>query len=168
MDQVIFMSKLHPLSVPLYQMAFSILKEEDAAKDHLQELYIKLWVKRNELENIQNLKNFALKSMRNLCLDTLRSETHFDTLMTDLPSAGPGTLEKIEQKSLMKLIGQMIGRLPEMQRSIMRLRDIEGLDITEIAFIMSITENAVTANLSRARKKIREQLTALDTNLNRV
>ena len=88
MDQVIFMSKLHPLSVPLYQMAFSILKEEDAAKDHLQELYIKLWEKRNELENIQNLKNFALKSMRNLCLDTLRSETHFDTLMTDLPSAG--------------------------------------------------------------------------------
>jgi RNA polymerase sigma-70 factor (ECF subfamily) len=52
----------------------------------------------------------------------------------------------------------MINQLPELQRTIIRMRDVEEMDIAEIAFITSISENAVGVNLSRARQKIREQI----------
>lgn len=48
--------------------------------------------------------------------------------------------------------------LPEMQRTIIRMKDVEEMEITEIAGMMSITENAVAVNLSRARKKLREMI----------
>jgi len=52
----------------------------------------------------------------------------------------------------------MIDLLPEMQRAIIRMKDVEEMEVAEIAEIMSITENAVTVNLSRARKKLREMI----------
>jgi len=45
-----------------------------------------------------------------------------------------------------------------MQRSIMRMRDVEEMEISEIAYIMNLTENAVTVNLSRARTKVKTQI----------
>ena len=52
----------------------------------------------------------------------------------------------------------MIDNLPELQRTIIRMRDVEEMEISEIAYITSLTENAVSVNLSRARQKIREQI----------
>lgn len=52
----------------------------------------------------------------------------------------------------------MIDSLPELQRTIIRMRDVEGMDLKDIAFVTGISENAVSVNLSRARQKIRDQL----------
>jgi len=45
-----------------------------------------------------------------------------------------------------------------LQRTIIRMRDVEGMDLSEIAYITSLTENAVSVNLSRARQKIRQRI----------
>ena len=53
---------------------------------------------------------------------------------------------------------QLINQLPEAQRKIMHMRDVEEIEIVEIAEVMNMTQNAVAENLSRARAKIRNQL----------
>jgi RNA polymerase sigma-70 factor (ECF subfamily) len=158
MDQETFSNLLLIHSDQLYRLAKSILLDEDASKDCLQDLYIKLWEKREDLKDINNIRAFALKSIRNLCLDKLRRKKDTDILYEELESKDADIHDTVEQKDMMKMIKQLIDKLPELQRSIIRLRDVEGLEIKEIAYITSSNENAVTANLSRARQKIREQL----------
>jgi RNA polymerase sigma-70 factor (ECF subfamily) len=52
----------------------------------------------------------------------------------------------------------MIGNLPEQQRTLLQLRDIQGLEYTEIADITGLEVNAIRVNLSRARKKMRDNI----------
>ncbi len=163
MDQETFSNILLIYSDQLYRLAKSILSDEDASKDCLQDLYMKLWEKRDDLGEISNVRAFALKSIRNLCLDKLRRKKNMDILHEELESKDVDIHDTVEQKDMMKVIKGLIDKLPELQRSIMRLRDVEGLEIKEIAYIISSNENAVTANLSRARQKIREQLKHLIT-----
>ena len=144
-------------------MAKSILLDEEAAKDSVQDLYLKLWEKRTELNEIENLSAFAMKIMRNICLDKLRKKRETNVEMQDYSSLqNPVSLhEIIEQKDMTKIIKQYINQLPELQKTAVRLRDVEGCEIKEIAYITSSSENAVMANLSRARQKIREYLVKL-------
>lgn len=161
MDKIIFTEKIVELSDSLYRMARSILLDEEKAKDAVQDLLLKLWEKREKLDRVENLPLFALKSLRNLCLDNLRKKIVTNEIPQELLSTGPDLVEQLEQKYISKVVTRLINELPELQRSVMRLRDVEGYEIKEISFIMSSNENAVLVNLSRARKKIKEQLLAM-------
>ena len=163
MNQKTFFDKILIHKDPLYRLAKSILQDEEMAKDCLQDFYLKLWEKKSDLEEINNIRAFAMKSIRNLCLDRLRRTKETAILHEGLESYETNIYDAIEQKDMSKTIKMLINKLPELQRSIIRLRDVEGLEIKEIAYITSSNENAVTANLSRARQKIREQLKPLIT-----
>jgi len=160
MDSNTFSNKILIFSDKLYRMANSILLDEEAAKDCVQDIYVKLWEKRNGLNKIENLSSFVMKSMRNLCLDKLRKnkEINLETALCELKPDKITQHEILEQKDMTKLIKQYINQLPELQRTIIRLRDVEGFEIKEIAFITASNENAVTVNLSRARTKIRNAI----------
>ena len=153
-----FNSKILELADSLYRLAKSILQDEYAAQDAVQDLNLKLWEKRNDLEKIENITGFVLRSMRNLCLDKLRMEHKNDELSVNIEynEADPHT--QLEKKDMATRATILTNRLPELQRTIMRMRDVEGMEFDEIAEITLLTENAVRVNLSRARQKIREQL----------
>lgn len=146
------------LSDKLYRLALSILKDESSAKDALQELMMRLWEKRDQLEVIANHQAFVLTSMRNLCLDMLRKQTFTQEILAEAEYSAPNPHQQTEQTDMMNHIGSMIDALPEMQRTILRMKDVEEMELEEIAQIMSMTENAVTVNLSRARKKLRDMI----------
>jgi RNA polymerase sigma-70 factor (ECF subfamily) len=167
MDQKVFSNNILILADQLFRMAKSILLDEEDAKDCVQELYMKLWEKRNQLHKINNLTSFVMKSMRNLCLDKLRKKREIDLKISEneMKSDNISLQEVFEQKDMTKVIKQYINQLPELQRTIIRLRDVEGFEIKEIAYITASNENAVTVNLSRARQKIREHLIMLDVNI---
>jgi len=160
MDSNTFSNKILIFSDKLYRMANSILLNEEDAKDCVQDIYLKLWEKRNRLNKVENLSVFVMKSMRNLCLDKLRKNREIDleTAKCELNPDQVSLQENLEQKDMTKLIIQYINQLPELQRTIIRLRDVEGFEIKEIAYITSSNENAVTVNLSRARTKIRNAI----------
>ncbi len=141
-----------------YRMALSILKNESSAKDALQELMMRLWEKRDQLEAIANHQAFILASMRNLCLDMIRKSVHMLEIPADTEYNAPSPYQQAEQTDTINHISSMIDTLPEMQRTILRMKDVEGMELEEIARIMSMTENAVTVNLSRARKKLRDMI----------
>jgi len=135
-----------------------MLRNTDAAQDAVQELSMKLWEKRQNFDEVENIQAFTMKAMRNLCLDTIRQQKDEDELPAEYEHAEPNPHQQMEQKDMAKRIKDMIDNLPELQRTIIRMRDVEGMEIPEIAFITSLTENAVSVNLSRARQKIREKI----------
>jgi RNA polymerase sigma-70 factor (ECF subfamily) len=163
MDAAQFNSFILPLTDQLFRMAKSIVCNDEAAKDAVQELNAKLWENRSQLDKVQNLTAFAMKSMRNLCLDWLRTKKPNRDVPLDenLIATMPNPHQLIEQKDMTNYVKQLIDKLPELQRTIIHLRDVEGLEISEIATITATTENAVSVNLSRARQKIRKELMAI-------
>jgi len=160
MNKDTFLNKIVLFSDQLFRMANSILLDDEEAKDCVQDLYLKLWEKRNTLNDVENLSAFVMKIMRNLCLDKLRKKRvcELEQKEYELKHDEVTPYEIIEQKDMTKLIKHFINQLPELQKTIIRLRDVEGFEIKEIAFITASNENAVTVNLSRARQKIRDRI----------
>lgn len=158
MDRLTYNKTIIPLSDSLFRMAKSILQDEDEAKDTVQDLLLKFWEMRDQLSKLDNPKAFAFKSLRNRCLDIIRLRKEEGDLDDTNCDESPNPYEQIEIQDAVKQVYELIERLPELQRSILRMRDVEGMEIAEIAEIMDMKENAVSVNLSRARKKIREEM----------
>ncbi|MDR2127217.1 MAG: RNA polymerase sigma factor [Prevotellaceae bacterium] len=153
-----FNDKILKLADKTYRLAKSILYDEHAAQDAVQDLNLKLWEKRGKLDKIENITGFVLRAMRNLCLDRLRRKHVENELQNDLEYRESDPHSQLEKKDMATRATVLINQLPELQRTIIRMRDVEGLELDEIAEITSLTENAVRVNLSRARQKIRTQL----------
>jgi len=158
METTQFNQQILNSSDKLFRLAKSILRNADAAQDAVQDLIVKLWEKRFTLDEVENMQAFTMRSMRNLCLDTIRQQKDEVELPVEYEYKEPNPYHQIERKDLATRIRIMIDNLPELQRTIIRMRDVEEMEIQEIAYITSLTENAVSVNLSRARQKIREQI----------
>lgn len=153
-----FYNEIIPLSDSLYRMAYSILRDPDEAHDAVQELLLNLWEKRNELGNVRNLRAFIFRSMRNKSLDLLRKRKYNSNELSLNLVDENNPYKQTEQRDLVKRVQIIIDKLPKLQRTIIQMRDVEGMEIKEISEITEITENAVRVNLSRARQKVRNQL----------
>ena len=155
-----FKSEVLPIKNKLYRFALRILGDREEAQDIVQEIFVRLWSKRDKLREYRSLEAFAMTMTRNLCLDKIKSPSSrketFDesTAMTD--SRNPYT--STELSDTMKMVRMAMQALPEQQRMVIHLRDIEGCDFDEIAEVTGMSLNNVRVNLSRARKKIRDTL----------
>lgn len=158
MDSNQFKIQFQEFKDPMFRLAESILHDSEAAMDAVQDLNLKLWEKRTQLSGIENFRAFVYKSMRNLCLDKLRTNKKYMDFPSDMASDETDPHAYTENRDMVLKVKFCIDRLPELQGTTIRMRDIDGLEIAEIAIVLSITENAVTANLSRARKKVREMI----------
>jgi len=158
MESTQFNTQILNHSDKLFRFAKSILRNVDAAQDAVQELILKLWEKKDQLDEVENLQAFTMRSMRNLCLDTIRQRRDEVEIPIEFEYIEPNPYHQVERKDLATRIRIMIDNLPELQRTIIRMRDVEEMEIAEIGSVMSLTENAVSVNLSRARQKIREQI----------
>ena len=156
MDSSQFKLQILTISDKLFRLAKSILRSDDDAKDALQELNLKLWERKDQLDIVENFPAFAMRSMRNLCVDSIRITKDKTEITPDLIYDEPSPHLQIENSDMVSRIRFIIDRLPELQRTIIRMRDVEGLEISEIAYITNLTPNAVTVNLSRARQRIRD------------
>ena len=151
-----------PMSRKLYHFARVLLKDQAEAEDAVQEVCLKLWNMREKLEEFHNLEAFSMKVLKNWCLDRIKSKkpVYVDDFRTitvrQTDQENPHMI--MERHDLAGLLGNMLDKLPEQQRMAFQLRDIEGLDYEEIAEIMEMNKNNVRVALSRARKKMREEL----------
>ena len=168
MDSKQFNNQVITLSDKFFRLAKSILRNADSAQDAVQDLIVKLWEKRASLDEVENMPAFTMRVMRNLCLDSIRQQHDEKELPpeTEYPELNPH--QQTEQKDLVRQVKLLIDNLPELQRTIIRMRDVEGMEISEIAYITTLTENAVTVNLSRARQKIREKILIEQKRINEI
>ncbi|MFK8060765.1 MAG: RNA polymerase sigma factor [Polaribacter sp.] len=151
-----FKVTIFSLSERLFPLVARLLGDKTKAEDAIQEIMIKLWEKRNQLENHPNIKGFVFLTARNYCIDLLRkkrvfvseNEIHLNLLNdTNEPT-------QLESQELNEIINAILKQLPKQQREIFILRDLDGYDFTEIATIMEIKITYARVLLSRARKQI--------------
>lgn len=138
--------------------ARKLTDEPEDAEDAVQEVLLKLWNKRLELEQYRSIEAFAMTLTHNICIDMWRCKRN-DTLSLDIVQAASptGTPERLlEIKDEIHLMHEIIDSLPNLQRTIMRMKDIEGYETDEIAEITGCGPEAIRSNLSRARKKVRD------------
>lgn len=146
-----------PLRAKLLNYARKLTDEPEDAEDAVQEVLLKLWNKRLELEQYRSIEAFAMTLTHNICIDMWRCKRN-DTLSLDIVQAASptGTPERLlEIKDEIHLMHEIIDSLPNLQRTIMRMKDIEGYETDEIAEITGCGPEAIRSNLSRARKKVR-------------
>jgi len=158
MDKNSFDKLTLSLSDSLYRTAKSILRNEDEAIDAVQEVLLKLWEIRTDLASVDNQKAFVFKALRNKCLDIIKLRKQTIEVDENKLDEDLNPYEQLAMKDTVELVYRLIENLPELQRTVIRMRDVEELEIDEIAFVMGISNNAVSTNLSRARQKIRTQL----------
>jgi len=149
-----------PLKEKVSRLAFYMLSDRMEAEDATQEVFLKLWNLREDLLDVENMQAFVLRVTRNLCLDKIRAQnrrTQHDDLIGYMGAEKTeNPHERTESRDTLSVVKKMIATLPDTQRTVITLRDIEGLEFEEIAEITGLNENAIKVNLSRARKKIRD------------
>lgn len=159
MTHAIFKETVFCLKDEMYRFAKRFVMSSDEAEDVVQDLMMKFWQKREQLAAFGNLKSYAMKSVKNECLNRLK---HHDVKMgfADF-QIHRSELYQIETNNLKDQILGFIRQLPEKQKAVIHLKDVEEYEISEIAKMLEIEENAVRVNLMRARQKIKEQITKL-------
>jgi len=156
-----FKTDILPISNKLLRFALQILQDEEEAKDVLQDVFLKLWEKRNDLNKLENLEAFTMRMVRNRCLDVIRSRKTISMELIkkkNLPEEDNSGSNLLEDLDTLYLVKQIICSLPELQRTIIHLRDIEQLEYEEISKATDLNVNSIRVNLSRARKKVRDEM----------
>lgn len=149
------------MSNKLLRFAIQFTKNEEEAKDVIQDVFLKLWQKRQSLEKIDNLEAFAMRMTRNRCLDLFRSKRSIPVDEDELKRHNEEKQDlqlEVELSETAVIIKKLIGNLPDLQKKVMLMRDIQQLDYEEIAEKTNLNINAIRVNLSRARKKVRDEL----------
>ena len=156
-----FKTDVLPIHNKLLRFALQILQNEEEAKDVLQDIFLKLWQKRDELGKVENLEAFAIRMTRNRCLDLIRTRR---TISMEVVKKNNRMVEEssdtdyLENSEMATLVKRVISELPDLQRTVIHLRDIEQLEYEEIAEATELNVNAIRVNLSRARKKVRDEI----------
>ena len=144
----------------VFRFALRFLNDYDDAQDIAQDVFEKLWAKRKSLEKYDNIEALSLKMTRDLCLNRLKHQKVKKEKLKNMARNEKYLYYKAnyDEKEMEVIAKQLINNLPEKQKMVIQLRDVEGLEFEEISEILELNINAIRMNLSRARNKIREQL----------
>jgi RNA polymerase sigma factor (sigma-70 family) len=166
MNHELFESRVLPVKNKLFRFAFRLLGSSEEAKDVVQEVFLKVWNGRDRIDEVQNIEAWCMRITRNLSLDRLRFKKRRATNPIEegqeirMETLSPH--EKAEIHESMERINDMIAALPEKQRQVIHLRDIEGYSYNEICDILELDMNQVKVNLFRARTAVREKLVKIN------
>jgi RNA polymerase sigma-70 factor (ECF subfamily) len=135
-----------------------LLDDKPEAEDVTQEVMMKLWEMREKLDGYQSIEALAMTTTRNLSLDKIRHQKVRWLHAGNLKPEAEYNDNALEKNDLDTWVKKIMGQLPEIQQTIMHLRDVEGMEYEEIAPIVDMNIETIRVNLSRARKKVREEL----------
>ena len=160
MNQYDFVQIINPFRDKLFRLAKRLLVSTEEAEDATQEVLAKLWNKNNSLNKYNSIEALAMKITKNYCLDQLKSKRASNLPIThnnyiDQQSTAE---QKTEVNDCLQWVEKIINQLPEQQRILIQLRDVEQYEYAEIAQIVNMTESAIRTTLSRTRKTIREKM----------
>lgn len=155
-----FKEKVFVLKDKLYRFSKQLISDEMDAQDIVQDVLMKLWAMRDELHRYESIEAFAMTMTRNRSLDKIRQKKlRFDKtneIRRDFEIVDNSN--GYENQEIKVLIRKSINGLTEPQKTIMFLRDIEGYEFDEIEPLVNMNTETIRVNLSRARKKVREEL----------
>ncbi|MBQ8603034.1 MAG: RNA polymerase sigma factor [Bacteroides sp.] len=143
----------------LLRLAVRYMEDTDEAEDIIQDVLLKLWFLRANLDRYRSVDALAMVITKHLCINQLRkSKAEFVDLEQSIGmDSGEAADKSLLESEEMEEVLQAITTLPDLQQAVLRMKHIEGFEVEEIARLTGSTLIAVRTNLSRARKRIREQ-----------
>lgn len=154
-----------PLKDKLFRLALRITFDRAEAEDVVQDTMIRVWNKCEEWTQFGSIEAYCLTVAKNLAIDRSQKKEAQNVELTpemEEESEISGPYDQLVNNERMSIIHRLINELPEKQRLIMQLRDIEGESYKEIAKILNLTEEQVKVNLFRARQKVKQRYLEID------
>jgi RNA polymerase sigma-70 factor (ECF subfamily) len=156
-----FANIIMPIKDKLYRFALRMLRDPAEAEDVVQEVFIKVWDRRNDLDRYRSLEAWCMTLTRNLSIDKTRSR-HNKTrdIEESYGLASPTTSpeKQTELNDTMDQLRQIMHELPDNHRVAIHLRDIEGMSYQEISETMDVSLDLVKTYIFRGRQKIKNEL----------
>lgn len=158
MNQNEFVQLIAPFKDKVFRLAKRLLISSEEAQDATQEVLVKLWSRKEHLSDYNNVEAFAMTMTKNYCLDQLKSKraSNLQIVHNNFTDREPSLDKKVEDIDSFNWVEKIINQLPEQQRLIIQMRDIEQYEFEEIAKILDMNEVSIRVALSRGRKTIRE------------
>lgn len=160
MNVVEFKQCFLPCSSKMYVVAWRLTGNVQSAEDLVQETFLKLWTKRDSIDNVGNAEAYCISMLKHIFCDRHRIR-HIETVGTSveclLTSDDGGMAERLDFADESEQVMTLIDKLPEQQRQIITMRDIDGMSFGEIEVCTGLSVGNVRVVLSRARKQIREK-----------
>ncbi|WP_324026698.1 sigma-70 family RNA polymerase sigma factor [Maribacter sp. BPC-D8] len=160
MKQTEFLNIVLPFKDKLFRMAKRLLVSTEEAEDATQEILIKLWSKKNKMDSYNNVEAFAMTMTKNFCLDRLKSKQagNLKLVHTNYTDANTSLQSELEAKDSISWVERIMEELPEQQKMVLQLRDVEQYEYEEIEKLLDMKPTAIRVALSRARKTVRKKL----------
>jgi RNA polymerase sigma-70 factor (ECF subfamily) len=151
-----FKEKVLHLKDRLYRYALAIMKHREDAEDLVQEVMLKLWVMRGKMDQYNSIEALAIRMIRNAALNKLKEKERqwVNVENANFKTTGNDPDKLLERKEVLDLVLRTIDELPTQQRWVILLREIEGLEVEEIAQITDMTVNNIRVSLSLGRKRL--------------
>ena len=165
MQEISFRDDILPLKDKLFRLALRITFDRAEAEDVVQDTMIRVWNKREEWTQFGSIEAYCLTVAKNLAIDRSQKKEAQNVELTpemEEESEISGPYDQLVNNERMSIIHRLINELPEKQRLIMQLRDIEGESYKEIAKILNLTEEQEKVNLFRARQKVKQRYLEID------
>lgn len=147
------------LSAQLYRYAFHFLRNQEDAKDIIQDVFEKMWLNRKTID-LETVKPWLYRCTHNAMVNFVAKKSRTSYMSNqELPKTTSPFDSSFES---MQVVDRMVSILPPTQKSIILLRDIEGYTYKEIGLILDLSASQVKVYLFRARMKIKKQLIGLN------
>ncbi len=145
---------------PLARFSFNYVKDQDAAKDIVQEVFYQIWNKREELPETTNLSAYLFTAIRNRCLNVLSQVNNRQDILVERERGRDDfyTDSRVETKELSQKIERAIDSLPEKCREVFLLSRYENKSYKEIAEILDISVKTVENHMGKALSVLRAKL----------
>lgn len=155
----------HQYSKKVYNFALGLLKDKDIAGEIVQEVFVNLWEKRNNVDITLNFENYLFAMAYNSIRKYFRKksiETKVkDFLLKNPPEFIENTDGVVIYNELLELANKTIEKLPAKRKIVYKLSRQEGMKIKEIAGRLNISTRTAETHLSKALKYLKEELVSI-------
>lgn len=149
MNQSDFLNSVLPFKDKVFRLAKRLLVSSEEAEDATQELYFKLWKNKEKLAEYKNIEAFAMTMTKNYCYDRLKSKqaSNLTLVHSNYKENDTALDKKLEYQDSVSQVHRLIEKLPEQQKLVIQLRDIEQYDYEEIGKMLDLNPTAVRVAL---------------------
>lgn len=146
-----------PLRDAAYRVALHLLESSDDAMDAVQDLYIRLWERRDALDAVRNPGAYCITLTRNICIDRIRSAAKIDRQagVGEYGAEAPPPDERLQARQQLARVLDRMASLPEKERKILHMRIFEALDYREISRRTGISALSLRVMVSNARRRLK-------------
>ncbi len=142
----------------VYRFVLKHIRDEDAAKDIVQDSFEKMWLKKDDVDAAKG-KSYLFTTAYHTLIDHTRKNKRIERLedkVANIPH------HNTQYSDAAQVINEAVNKLPEVQKAVVMLRDYEGYSYEEIAAITKLTESQVKVYIYRARVFLREYLVSVE------